>query len=152
MPVPVEKDFIRFQAFHRLYFVRRYAAKVIYELQLHAGNSSSDSIYAAIQSRAIGCKESASDRKHYLADVDALFYSASYLRAWFLEAQLNSRLTKDFGTNWFANPAAGAYLRSVWGNGDRFNGEEFAQTIGFDGITPDALMSELKMMIVFSTK
>jgi hypothetical protein len=152
MPVPVEKDFIRFQAFHRLYFVRRYAAKVIYELQLHAGNPSSDSIYAAIQSRAIGCKESASDRKHYLADVDALFYSASYLRAWFLEAQLNSRLTKDFGTNWFANPAAGAYLRSVWGNGDRFNGEEFAQMIGFDAITPDALMGELKMMIVFSTK
>jgi hypothetical protein len=152
MPVKVEKDFIRFQAFHRYYFIRRYAAKVIYELQLHAGAPASDSLYAAIQAKAIGCKVSPTDRKHYLADLDALFYSASYLRAWFLEAQLNARLTKDFGVNWFANPAAGAFLMTAWGNGDRYNGEEFASSIGFDGIRPDALMNELKMMMVFSTR
>ncbi|HCV42112.1 MAG TPA: hypothetical protein DGH68_01415 [Bacteroidetes bacterium] len=152
MPVKVEKDFLRFQAFHRLYFVRRYCAKFLYELQLHAGVANPESVYAALQSKAIGHTELASDKKRYLADVDALFYSASYLRAWFLEAQLNAKLTKDFGVNWFENPKAGEYLQSLWANGDRYNGDEFVKMIGFDAIRPDVLMNELKMMILFSTK
>ena len=84
--------------------------------------------------------------------MDALFYTASYLRAWFLEAQLNAKLTKDFGVNWFENPKAGGYLQTLWANGDRYNGDEFVKMIGFDAIRPDMLMNELKMMILFSTK
>lgn len=152
MPTTVEKDFLRFQAFHRLYFVRRYCAKFLYELQLHAGVANPESLYAAFQSKAIGHKELPSDRKRYLADVDALFYSASYLRAWFLEAQLNAKLSKDFGVNWFENPKAGEFLQSLWANGDRYNGDEFAGMISYDAISPDVLMSELKMLILFSTK
>jgi hypothetical protein len=152
MPVKVEKDFLRFQAFHRLYFVRRYCAKFLYELQLHGGVANAESLYAAIQSKAIGHQEIPADKKAYLADVDALFYSASYLRAWFLEAQLNAKLAKDFGVNWFENPKAGEYLLSLWANGDRYNGDEFVKMIGFDAIRPDVLMTELKMMILFSTK
>jgi hypothetical protein len=152
MPTKVEKDFLRFQAFHRLYFVRRYCAKFLYELQLHAGVANPESLYASFQSKAIGHKELPSDRKRYLADVDALFYSASYLRAWFLEAQLNTKLSKDFGVNWFENPKAGEFLKSLWANGDRYNGDEFAGMIGYSAINPDVLMSELKMLVLFSTK
>jgi oligoendopeptidase F len=152
MPVKVEKDFLRFQAFHRLYFVRRYCAKFLYELQLHAGVANPENLYATLQSKAIGHQELPSDKKRYLADVDALFYSASYLRAWFLEAQLNAKLTKDFGVNWFESPKAGEYLQSLWANGDRYNGDEFVKMIGFDAIRPDVLMNELKMMMLFSTK
>lgn len=152
MPVKIEKDFLRFQAFYRMYFVRRYSAKFLYELQLHAGAANPDSLYSALQSNAIGNQQLPSDRKRYLADVDALFYSASYLRAWFLEAQLNAKLTKDFGVNWFENPKAGEYLQTLWAIGDRYNGDEFVKMIGFDAIRPDVLMTELKMMILFSTK
>jgi oligoendopeptidase F len=152
MPTAVEKDFLRFQAFHRLYFVRRYCAKFLYELQLHAGAASPDSLYSALQSRAIGHREIPSDRKRYLTDVDALFYSASYLRAWFLESQLNAMLTKDFGVNWFENPKAGEYLRSLWAQGDRLDGDELVKVLGFDAISPDVWMTEVKMMLLFSTQ
>ena len=152
MPARVDKDFLRFQAFHRLYFVRRYCAKYLYELQLHSGVAHADSLYAALQSQALGFREIPSDRKRYLADVDALFYTASYVRAWFLESQLNATMTKDFGVNWFENPKAGEYLQSLWANGDRYDGDELVKMIGYDSIRPDALMSELKMMILFSTK
>ena len=152
MPTKVEKDFLRFQAFHRLYFVRRYCAKFLYELQLHSGVARADSLYAAFQSQAGGNRETPSDRKHYLTDVDALFYSASYLRAWFLESQLNAKLTADFGANWFENPRAGEYLQSLWSYGDRYNGDEFVKRIGFDFIRPDSWMNEMKMLILFSTK
>ncbi len=152
MPTKVEKDLLRFQAFHRLYFIRRYCAKFLYELQLHSGTANADSLYGALQSQAIGFREIPSDRKRYLADVDAFFYTASYLRAWFLEAQLNARLVRDFGANWFENPKAGVYLQSLWAYGDRYDGNELVRMVGSDSISPDALMSELKMMILFSTK
>jgi hypothetical protein len=84
--------------------------------------------------------------------VDALFYTASYLRAWFLEAQLNAKLTRDYGVNWFENPKAGEYLRLLWASGDRFEGDEFVRRIGYDAITPDDLLGEMKMMLLFSTK
>jgi oligoendopeptidase F len=152
MPVNVEKDFLRFQTFHRLYLVRRYCAKFQYELQLHAGAAKPESLYAALQSKAIGHQEHPSDKKGYLVDVDALFYSGSYLRAWFLEAQLNAKLTKDFGVNWFENPKAGEYLQWLWASGDRYNGDEFVKMIGFDAIRPDILMTGLKTTILSSMK
>lgn len=152
MATPVLKDFLRFQAFYRMYYIRRYCAKFLYELQLHAGVANADSLYTALLGNAIGTRQVPSDRKRYLADVDALFYSASYLRAWFLESQLNEKLTKGFGANWFANPKAGEYLLSLWSNGDRYNGDEFVKMIGYDAISPDVWMNELKMMILFSTK
>jgi Zn-dependent oligopeptidase len=152
MPTAVEKDFLRFQAFHRLYFIRRYSAKFLYELQLHSAIAHPESLYAALQSKALEFREVPSDAKRYLTDLDAFYYAASYLRAWYLEAQLNAKLTRDYGVNWFENPAAGQYLRSLWSNGDRYDGNDLVQMIGDPAITPDALMNELKMLVVFSTK
>jgi len=152
MPTPVLKDFLRFQAFHRLYFIRRYSAKYLYELQLHAGVDAPQALYADLLSRSIGYVKTASDEKRYLVDVDALYYSASYLRAWFLEAQLNAKLTASFGANWFEHPQAGEFVKSLWANGDRLNGNEFVKLIGYEGITPDMFLAEIQSMILFSTR
>lgn len=152
MPVRAEKEFLRFQAFHRLYFIRRYSAKFLYELELHGGIPDPAGLYARLQSAATGAREIPSDRKRYLSDVDALFYSASYLRAWYLEAQLSAKLRSEFGFNWFEHPGAGEYLRGLWGHGDRWDGNELAWTIGNEAITPDALLDEVKLMLLFSTK
>jgi len=152
MPIPVLKDLVRFQAFHRVYYVRRYAAKVVYEIALHSGESDLPALYARLMKRAIGCVNFRSDEKRYLIDVDENFYSAAYLRAWFLEAQLNAKLTNDFGPNWFEHPQAGDYLRSLWAKGDSFNGNELAHVIGYETIAADLLLAEIDRMILFSTK
>ena len=152
MPVRAEKEFLRFQAFHRLYYIRRYSAKFLYELELHDGVADPAGLYAQLQSTATGAHEIPSDRKRYLSDVDALFYSASYLRAWYLEAQLSAKLRREFGFNWFEHPGAGEYLRGLWGHGDRWDGNELARMIGNEAITPDALLDEVKLMLLFSAK
>jgi hypothetical protein len=152
MPTPVLKDYIRFQAFYRLFYIRRYCAKFLYELQLHSGASSPEVLYSRLLSDGIGYQELPSDKLRYLTDLDANYYSASYLRAWFLEAQLNNVLTRRFGVNWFEHPQAGEFLESLWAMGDRLNGEEVAKLIGYDAITPDAWMGEINSMILFSTK
>jgi len=152
MPTPILKDFVRFQAFHRLFFVRRYCAKFLYELQLHSGVSRPDSLYTALQTAAIGTQQTSSDAKRYLADVDAFYYSAGYLRAWFLESQLNEKLTREYGVNWFEHPRAGEYLRSLWAFGDRLNGDEFLRSLGYASISPVAWLAEIKDMLRFSLK
>jgi len=152
MPVRVQKDFLRLQALYRLYFLRRYCAKVLYELQLHDGVANPSSVYAQLLSSSTGYVAIPSDEKHYLVDVDQLFYSASYLRAWLLEGQFHARLNRDYGVNWFERPEAGAYLESLWGYGDRYGGDEFVRRIGYESISPDALLAELKTMVLFSTQ
>ncbi len=80
------------------------------------------------------------------------FMPPGYLRAWFLEAQLNAKLSRDFGANWFENPGAGTLVRSLWQNGDRLNGEELAASLGLGTIGPEAWLEEMKQMVLFSTK
>jgi hypothetical protein len=152
MPADALKDFVNFEAFHRLWYVRRYAAKSLYELELYAGDPDAPEHYAVLQSRAAGWEAAPSDRKRYLSDVDANLYSASYLRAWFLEAQLAAHLSKEYGTNWFENPAAGDFLRSLWGYGDRLDGDELARRIGDESINPSVLLGEINRMVLFSRK
>ena len=152
MSVTVQKEFLRLQALYRMYFVRRYCAKVLYELQLHGGVQNPSGLYADLLARYTGHRPLPSDEKRYLVDVDPLFYAASYLRAWFLEGQLNAKLSRDYGVNWFEHPEAGVYLQSLWAEGDRYQGDEFVRRMGEERISPDELLAELRTMVLFSTK
>jgi len=129
----------------------RYCAKILYELQLHGNATNAPSLYAQLQARAAGYVSVPSDEKRYLIDVDPLYYAASYIRAWFLESQLNGKLSQDFGANWFEHPAAGEMVRSLWQNGDRLNGEELASSLGLGAIGPEAWLKEMNAMVLFST-
>jgi hypothetical protein len=147
MPVLQLKDYIRQMAFARLYMVRRYCAKFLFELAFQNGHERPDSLYAALLARTLGCREHTSDAKRYLVDLDPHYYSASYLRAWFLEAQLNHWLTGVFGVNWYENPRAGTFLASLWAQGDRLTTEDLLSQIGARSITTDAWLAEIKEMI-----
>lgn len=152
MAPPILKDLIRTLTFERLFLIRRYCAKFLYELELHSGVANPEKLYANLVNKAIGCQQNPSDEKRYLTDLDELYYSASYLRAWFLEAQLNAKLTSEFGVNWFENKQAGTFLVSLWSHGDRLNGDELVRQLGYDSISPDKLLKEIHMMIILSTK
>ena len=152
MPTPVLKAYVRMAAFQRLFMVRRYCAKILYELQLHGGASDAPAVYAQLQARASGYVTVPSDEKRYLTDVDPLYYAASYVRAWFLESQLNGKLSTAYGANWFENPDAGKMLLDLWAHGDRLNGDELAAVLDVGRIAPDAWLAEVKSMVLFSTR
>jgi hypothetical protein len=79
--------------------------------------------------------------------MDAHFYSASYLRAWFLEAQLNRWLSGTYGVNWYENPRAGAFLTSLWAQGDRPTAEDIVAAIGESRIDCGAWMAEIRDLV-----
>jgi hypothetical protein len=111
-----------------LYFVRRYAAKFLYELELHAGGEleGMPQRYVERMHDALKIEVSPVD---YLADVDAGFYSSSYLRAWAFESALREFLREEFGREWFARPEAGSLLRELWNEGQRPTADELIDEV-----------------------
>ncbi len=134
-------DYLRHTAVQRLYYHRRYAAKLAYELRLHsgAGLDGADAVYADLLSDASRLPWPAAT---WLADVDQAFYVASYLRAWALETSLREHLRDRYGNRWFAQRAAGGLLRELWNEGQRLSGDELAAELGLPPIDLSALTAE----------
>jgi hypothetical protein len=112
-------------------FLRRYAAKLAYELELHGGAApltEMPALYARLLGDAVGVEW---PEATYLADVDAGYYAANYLRAWAFETHLRSVLVERFGPEWFLSAEAGALLRTLWREGQRLDADELlAQVTG----------------------
>jgi hypothetical protein len=125
---PRPHDFSAEGAAGFLYFVRRHAAKLLYEYELHgdAELAAMRALYVERMREATKIELSETD---FLADVDAGFYCSSYLRAWAFEALLRNFLREEFGRAWFTRPEAGSLLRELWSEGQ--------------GATADELLSEV---------
>src|SRR5437763_15919711 len=111
-----------------LYFVRRYAAKILYELEFHAAEdvTTMRGRYAELLSDALKIDVAPAN---YLADIDSGFYVSSYLRSWAFEAQLRAFLKKRFGSKWFTTERAGSLLRELWGEGQKMRAEEMLKEV-----------------------
>jgi hypothetical protein len=121
--------YVEYARASKLLFLRRYAAKLAYELQLHGGERSLDEmpdLYSRLLSDAVGVSW---PRETALSDVDAGFYAANYLRAWAIEADLRQHLRERFGERWFAQRAAGEFLRGLWREGQRLDGDDLAEAV-----------------------
>ncbi|HEX5939281.1 MAG TPA: hypothetical protein VFZ12_02890 [Dehalococcoidia bacterium] len=135
--------FIAFSNFHELYLVRRYCAKLIYELELHSSDSprARGKRYADLLTATVGVRYSPAD---YLFDVDDGFYAAKYLRAWIFEAQVRKTLEDRFGPLWFQHPEGGAQVREWWSYGQRYTAEGLLQRAGHPGLDIGPLTRALK--------
>jgi hypothetical protein len=115
----------------KLVLVRRYAAKLAYELELHGDSAALAEMpgrYSELLSRALRIPW---PRASWLADVDGGFYAACYLRAWALATRWRAALRERFGPSWFASPEAGEWLRSLWRHGQRLDAAELLEeTLG----------------------
>ena len=107
----------------RLVMLRRYSAKLAYEVELHAPGSDLGRMpdrYAELLSAAVGVPY---PRETWVSDVDEGFYAACYLRAWALEVDWRSELIGRFGEAWFESAGAGEWLRGLWSQGQRRDGD-----------------------------
>ncbi len=79
----------------------------------------------------------------FLADMDAGFYSADYLRAWIRAAQLRDHLIREVGRDWWRRPETGEMLRDLFREGTRPTSEEIAARLGADPHDTRPLLAEL---------
>jgi hypothetical protein len=116
LDVPRVEDLAREGAASLLFFVRRYSAKLLYEIEFFqaADPATMRRRYAEILSDALKIPVHA---ESYLDDIDGSFYVIGYLRSWAFEAQLRDYLRAEFGNEWFARREAGDLLRELWSVG-----------------------------------
>ncbi|MCD1295468.1 hypothetical protein CUJ83_10700 [Methanocella sp. CWC-04] len=132
---------VQFTSFHTLYMLRRYAAKLLYEIELHSGADNPEKIYSQLLGDALKFKH---PENQYLYDCDPGFYCANYLRAWMFEVQLRNALVDDFGTVWWNIKDCGEYLKDIWSIGQKFNCDQMAKNLGYYGIDEYPLIRELE--------
>jgi hypothetical protein len=122
---------------------RRYAAKLEVELGFWSdfaavGTESDD--YARRLTEATGMVYRPDGQ---LADMDAGFYSADYLRAWIRHAQLRAHLVDEIGPEWWRSRETGDLLRELFAEGTRPTSEEIAARLGYEPLDTRPLVAEL---------
>lgn len=124
------REFLRAGGFEELHFLRRYTAKLGYEIDLYGGDVPWDSLpdlYVERLTRATTFRYSPSDA---FVDVDPHFYAARYLRAWQLQALITETLTERFNEDWWRNPRAGPWISAaLFGEGQRELAGEQAERV-----------------------
>jgi hypothetical protein len=116
LDVPRVSDLVRDGALSQLYIVRRYAAKLLYEIELFQADdpATMSDRYFELLSDAVKLPV---NRESYLDDVDGGFYVIGYLRSWAFEAQLRDFLRSEYGNEWFTRRECGDLLRELWSLG-----------------------------------
>ena len=140
--------YLRSAGFEELHFVRRYAAKLIYETELHSGTVSWDALpdlFVETLTDATGFRYQRADA---FVDVDPRFYAVRYLRAWQLQAVLDESLRERFNEDWWRNPAAGPWMvEELFGLGQRELAEEQAQRVGGKGLSFAPVIAGIERMV-----
>jgi hypothetical protein len=111
-----------------LWIVRRYSAKLLYELEFYTAEDLTTlrPRYVELLSDATKVEPAAAD---YLGDIDGGFYASEYLRAWAFEAQLRAYLRERFGNAWFSRREAGSLLRELWAEGQKPTADELLREV-----------------------
>jgi hypothetical protein len=137
-------DFPRPDEFERegvtqlLYMVRRYSAKLLYEIEFHQADDPTklSNRYVEILGDALKIEPAAAD---YLADIDSSFYVTGYLRSWAFEAQFRTHLRERFGSDWFAKREAGSLVRELWETGMSMTADEMLNEVTGQELEMDAV-------------
>ena len=122
---------------------RRYVAKLQFELDFWSRFSEDGGSSEGYSERLTAAAGVRYRSDAFLADMDAGFYSADYLRAWIRSAQLRDHLTREVGHDWWRRPETGELLRALFTEGTRPSSEEIAARLGFDPHDTRPLLAEL---------
>jgi hypothetical protein len=122
---------------------RRYTAKLHFELDFWSRFPQDGGTPGGYVDRLTEATRVAYREDNYLADMDAGFYSADYLRAWVRCAQLRKHLVDQVGEDWWRSPKTGELLRELFREGTRPSSEEIAGRLGSDPLDTAPLVEEL---------
>jgi len=122
---------------------RRYTAKLQFELDFWSRFNEGDDGPSGYEEGLTGATGIRYRADAYLADMDAGFYSADYLRAWIRSAQLRDYLIREVGEDWWRNAETGERLRALFAEGTRPSSEDVAARLGHQPLDTVPLLHEL---------
>ena len=142
---PKPEEFAAEAATGSLYLLRRYCAKLLYEIEFHGDRGLDEeklpSRYVELLGDAVKIEPSPTDS---LGDIDPGFYVTGYLRSWALQSQLREHFRERFGSTWFADRKAGGMLRELWSEGHRLNADELLSEVTGEELEMEAFAQSLR--------
>jgi hypothetical protein len=140
--------FIRSAGFSELHFLRRYSAKLIYEIELYGGAVRWESLPDLYVETLTSATTFRYDRADAFVDVDARFYAARYLRAWQLQALITETLVERYDVDWWRNPRAGPWIvAALFGEGQRELAHEQAERVAGKPLSFAPLVRAVERML-----
>ena len=140
--------FLRVAGFEELRFLRRYAAKLLYELELHGGEvpwGDMPDRYAERLTAATGFQYSQADA---FVDVDPRFYAARYLQAWQLQSVIAESLVERFDDDWWRNPRAGPWVaQALFADGQSELAGELAKRVAGRELSFEPLIRSVERLL-----
>jgi hypothetical protein len=139
-------DVLRLAHLERLFIVRRYIGKCLYERTLYedAALDGIDEVYRDAVRRACGFSYPPA---YYLYDVEPGFATLWQVRGWILSAHLRRQLQQQYPDEWFREPEALEAWRELWSQSPYHTVEALVERVGGSMVdaTPivDDLLSEL---------
>jgi hypothetical protein len=143
---PERPAFLATEATKKLYLLRQYAARTVFEYEWRIGrlgNGPPRDAWRRHMEAALGFPLSPDDAFRWALRDEDFFASADHLRAFLLAAMLEDRLSQSFGPRWWQEPAAGRFLQSLWSTGNRDRPLELARTLGYPSLDPTPLIRRL---------
>ena len=140
---PRPHEFAAEGAVQLLWLVRRYSAKLLYEIEYHVAPDKTVMRPRYVELLSDALKVSPSDTD-YLSDIDDGFYASQYLRAWAFEAQLRAYLREKFGNAWFTRRDAGSLIRELWTEGQKPTADEILQEVTGATIELEAVADRIR--------
>jgi hypothetical protein len=143
---PRPETFAAEGAVQLLFYVRRYCAKLLYEIEFHAAPDPTQlqSRYVEILGDALKVLPSPTD---YLSDLDSSYYVTSYLRAWAFSAQMTTFMREEFGSDWFRRREAGSLLKELWELGQQPNADELLKDVTGAAVEMEAVAEHVRSAI-----
>jgi hypothetical protein len=139
-------DVLRLAHLERLFIVRRYIGKCLYERTLYedAALEGIDEVYRDALRRACGFSYPPA---YYLYDVEPGFATLWHVRGWLLSAHLRRQLQQQYPAEWFREPNALEACRELWSQSPYHTVEALGERVGGSSadVMPvvDDLLSEL---------
>jgi hypothetical protein len=129
LPQATAREAARIAAFNNMFLLRRYCAKLPYEIALYQRGPERP-MAEEYEERMANALFVGVHRGFYLYDVDPQLYATRYLRAWAFEARLHSVLQERYNEDFWRNPAAGTWLKDLFSRGQRDDASAIAHELG----------------------
>jgi hypothetical protein len=126
----------------RLYIVRRYIGKCLYERTFYEDSAldGKDEAYRDALRRACGF---AYPEAYYLSDIDPGFGSFWNVRGWVLCASMRRQLHQQYAEEWFREPEALLALQEFWRQSPYRTVEALVEQVGSSPLNVDAVVADL---------
>jgi hypothetical protein len=135
-------DLLHLVHLERLYIVRRYLGKCLYERTLYEVFTleGKEEAYRDALRKACGFSY---PETYYLYDVEPGFATLWQMRGWMLTAHLRAQLQRQYAEEWFREPDALAALGDLWFQSPYQSAETLVEKIGGTMVHVDAVVADL---------